>query len=50
MDTYQMGASMVVENEMLVGVIPEQDITRNVVLKNRSSKITRVGGIINRGR
>ena len=38
---------MVVEDEMLVGLIPSGIITRKVVLKNRSSKTTRVREIMN---
>ena len=37
MDAYQVGALMVVKDDLLVGVISERDYTRKVVLKNRSS-------------
>ena len=37
---------MVVENDKLIGVVSERDITRKVLLKNRSPKVTKVAEIM----
>lgn len=41
-----IGALMVVENDTLVGVVSERDITRKVLLKDRSPKDTKVAEIM----
>ncbi|OED43715.1 hypothetical protein AB833_03190 [Chromatiales bacterium (ex Bugula neritina AB1)] len=41
-----IGALMVVENDTLVGVVSERDITRKVLLKDRSPKVTKVAEIM----
>ena len=46
MDAYQVGALMVVKDDLRVGVISEWDYTRKLVLKNRSSKTTQVREIM----
>ena len=42
----EVGALMVMENQQAVGIISERDYTRNVILKNKSSKDTHVSDIM----
>jgi CBS domain-containing protein len=48
MDRYKVGALMVVENGLLIGVISERHCARKVMLKELSSKTTRVSEIMAR--
>lgn len=48
MDEYKVGALMVVENDLLIGVISERHCVRKVMLKELSSKTTRVSEIMAR--
>ncbi len=46
MGAHNIGALVVVENEQVVGVISERDYSRKVVLRNRTSRETRVGEVL----
>jgi CBS domain-containing protein len=46
MSLKEIGSLMVVEDSALVGVFSERDYARNVILKGRSSRDTRVGEIM----
>jgi CBS domain-containing protein len=46
MSLKEIGSLMVVEDSKLVGVVSERDYARNVILKGRSSRDTRVGDIM----
>lgn len=46
MSEQEVGALLVMENDSLVGIISERDYTRNVILKDRSSKNTIVRDIM----
>ena len=48
MDEYKVGALMVVENDLLTGVISERHFARKVMLKELSSKSTRVSEVMAR--
>ena len=48
MDEYKVGALMVVENDLLTGVISERHCARKVMLKELSSKSTRVSEVMAR--
>ena len=48
MDEYKVGALMVVENDLLVGVISERHCARKVMLKELPPKTTRVSDIMAR--
>jgi CBS domain-containing protein len=47
MDKFKVGALMVIDKEKLLGIISERDYTRKVMLKDRSSKSTKVSEIMN---
>ena len=48
MDEYKVGALMVVENDLLTGVISERHCARKVMLKELPSKSTRVSEVMAR--
>lgn len=43
-----IGALVVLDEQRLVGILSERDYTRNVILKDRSSRSTHVGEIMTR--
>ncbi len=47
MDKFKVGALMVIDKEKLLGIISERDYTRKVMLKDRTSKSTKVSEIMN---
>lgn len=46
MGAHNIGALVVVENEQVVGVMSERDYSRKVVLRNRTSRDTRVAEVL----
>jgi CBS domain-containing protein len=48
MDGKGVGALAVVEDDQLVGIVSERDYARKVILKDRTSRETRVGDIMTR--
>jgi CBS domain-containing protein len=46
MDGKGVGALAVIEGEHLIGIVSERDYARKVILKNRTSKETKVGDIM----
>lgn len=48
MAEHEVGALLVVDNEDPIGIVSERDYTRKVILRDRSSKLTRVEEIMTR--